>query len=84
MDHTSNRYIGFWDILQKRSVLLTATLNISMEDALVALTGVKRHETFDYKHIIRETDPNACTRDYDFHSVTNEALYLQRMSQLIE
>ena len=42
MNPETGAFEGFWDMLEKKTILLTATINISLEDALVELTGHDR------------------------------------------
>ena len=42
IDDRNNRVVGFWDLLAKRTVLLSATIGMNMDDILFELFGVRK------------------------------------------
>ena len=51
---------GFWDIMLKRTVFLTATAGDDMVNILHDLFGVRRDTFLEFDGLIKSTDQTAC------------------------
>lgn len=60
-DIISQRVIGFWDLLQKRTILLSATIQEDLQDVLKGLFGLYKSNFLEFDELINEDGQATCT-----------------------
>ena len=54
---------GYWDILTKRSILLTATISKDLEDILFEVFGFKTPAQLDFDNYMNDNGASSCKAD---------------------
>lgn len=52
IDEENEKIIGFWDLFEHKTILLTGTVGIELEDIMNNLFGLKRKSFVDFKDVI--------------------------------
>lgn len=72
-------FVGFWDILLKRTILLTATAGESLCDILFDLFGHKSDKFLSFDTVLRSSDQQACRAHIEYELVQDEKAYWQKV-----
>ena len=67
IDPVSEAYVMFWDLMEKESILLTATASPDFDHILNSVFGVKRGSYIQFDAIIKEADSAACQTEVEYH-----------------
>lgn len=84
VDHHKERFVGFWDLLKVKSILLTATAGISIQDTLFECFGLRKESFLTFKHLIGGEDVNACRTNIRFNAVKTEKDYWDKIQSILE
>ena len=79
VDTAKKCVLGFWDLLSKRTILLTATMGQPMEDLLFELFGVKRETYLTFEEMISKKGPNTCKASIEYCIVKSDKEYWDRL-----
>ena len=60
IDPNKMRIIGFWDLMERKTILLSATLGKDLEDVLCSFFGESKHSLIKFDNLIKETDKRSC------------------------
>ena len=52
--------IGFWDLMERKTILLSATLGKDLEDVLCSFFGESKHSLIKFDDLIKESDKTSC------------------------
>ena len=66
IDPITDTYIGFWDLLEKESVLLTATAGTDYYYVLSSLFNVKKNEFVNFDGTIKLAEEASCATEIDY------------------
>ena len=60
IDPNKMRIIGFWDLMERKTILLSATLGTDLEAVLCQFFGESKHSLIKFDNLIKESDKTAC------------------------
>ena len=60
IDPTKMRIIGFWDLMERKTILLSATLGKDLEEILFSFFGESKHSMITFAELIKESDKTSC------------------------
>ena len=56
IDHQNNKFVGFWDLLETPTILLTATMSQAMEDLMHNLYNMVQSEVHSFNELINDEE----------------------------
>ena len=66
IDPITETYIGFWDLLEKESILLTATASDDFQYILNSLFSVKVDQFVNFEAVIKLAESTSCATEIDY------------------
>lgn len=78
------KVLGFWNIMMKKSFLMTATIGRFMEDILLKLFGMKLNEHWNYRSIISKVSASCCVAQPQYQVARTEETYWQMIKDSIK
>ena len=54
------RIIGFWDLMERKTILLSATLGNDLESVLYGFFGESKHSLITFDDLIKQSDRTSC------------------------
>ena len=56
VDDLGNKLLGFWDLLEKPTILLTATMDYGMEDLMFEMYGISRQKFYSFDELYAKNE----------------------------
>jgi len=84
LDPSTQKFLGFWDLLKKRTFLLTATIGISLEDTLFKLYGIQKKAFEEFGLFIKAQDSTICKSEIDYKTVDTNDKFLIEAKKTIQ
>ena len=75
IDPTKMRIIGFWDLMERKTILLSATLGKDLEEILFSFFGESKHSMITFAELIKESDKTSCIQQIDYTALKDEDQY---------
>ena len=83
VDAGDSKVIGFWDMLEKRTILLTATISRDLEDTLFDLFGVDMSSYLTFDGVLIDGEKKLCQQHIEYEIQREEKGYLKAMESAI-
>ena len=73
VDESKEKVLGFWDVMMKRSYLLTATVESYMQDILYKLFNLKFDQFANYRIVMSSVAKGCCCTSMNYYVGNTEA-----------
>ena len=74
-DEGKEKVLGFWDVMMKRSYLLTATVESYMQDVLFKLFNLKSDKYANYRVLMSDVQKGCCLTSTNYYVGKTETQY---------
>ena len=83
VDVDKKRIIGFWDLMERKTILLSATLGYDLEEVLCGFFGESKHSLVKFDELIKESDKTSCIQQTDYVVYKDDEQYWEMMGKFI-
>ena len=83
VDQQRDKVAGFWDLLSKKCVLLTATMNRNMQEMLYYAYGLYNPDFLRFDDVIKQSDSNACKPEITYSVLQTQQDYWDRLDKIV-